>query len=116
MTADQQDLVAALAKQDPFKDASTSRLLGTIVALGGEVFVLKAQVERLTRALQAAGVLDEASLAQVGEDKQMAAWIANEERQFGEALLRPFLEPDRVRNVAGLMADDPFIQAAGGKK
>ena len=39
-----------------FEQQDTARLLGVIAALGGEVFVLKAQVERLTRALSAAGL------------------------------------------------------------
>lgn len=105
MNQEHENLIAALETQDAFKDPTTSRLLGMIVALGGEVFVLKAQVERLTRALQAAGGVDDAALARAGEDKTMSAWIAREERQFGEALLRPFLEPDRVKNVAAMMRD-----------
>lgn len=116
MTQEHEALISALEAQDAFKDPATSRLLGTIVALGGEVFVLKAQVERLTRALQAAGVVDDAALARVGEDKTMSAWIASEERQFGETLLRPFLQPDLVKNVAAMMRDDTAIEPAQVKK
>ena len=116
MTQEHEALISALETQDAFNDATTSRLLVTIVALGGEVFVLKAQVERLTRALQAAGVVDAAALARAGEDKAMSAWIASEERQFGEALLRPFLQPDQVKNVAAMMRDNTSVDSAQVKK
>ena len=48
------DLVAELGKLGA-RDPEAARLMGMIVALAGEVFVLKAQVERLTRALEAGG-------------------------------------------------------------
>src|SRR6185369_15278778 len=49
---DKADLVAELAKLGA-RDPESARLMGMIVALAGEVFVLKAQLERLTRALEA---------------------------------------------------------------
>jgi hypothetical protein len=61
-------------------------------------------VERLTRALEKAGGLKEESLAEAGQSKEMAAWIAKEEKAFGEALLRPFVEPD-------LAAASPFMES-----
>jgi hypothetical protein len=88
---------------DGFDDPNTARLLGMIVALGGEVFVLKAQVERLTRALQRAGVLDAVALEAMSEDPNLAAWVGREEKSFGTALLQPFLAPDLVKQVTGLM-------------
>lgn len=56
-------LVAQLARLDAPGDAQGNRLLGMVVALAGEVFVLKARVERLSRALEATGGIDAARLA-----------------------------------------------------
>ena len=49
--------VAELIDLDFFQDSTTQRLLGVITALGGEVYVLKAMVNRLTVALEQQGVV-----------------------------------------------------------
>ena len=98
------ELISSSQEHEFFGQPDTARLMGMIVALGGEVFVLKAQVERLTRALEKAGALKEAELAEAGQSKEMAAWIATEEKAFGEALLRPFVQPD-------LAAASPFTES-----
>ena len=88
------ELISSSQDHEFFGHPDTARLMGMIVALGGEVFVLKAQVERLTRALEKAGAVGESALAEAGQSADMAAWIAREEKAFGEALLRPFVNPD----------------------
>lgn len=88
-----------------FEQPDTARLLGVIAALGGEVFVLKAQVERLTRALNAAGLVDDAALNATAASPQMQRWMSEEENKFGQALMRPFVHPDDAVNVSAFMAE-----------
>lgn len=97
------EMIASAQGREFFNHPDTARLMGMIVALGGEVFVLKAQVERLTQALRKSGTVAEDALAEAGKSKEMAAWIAREEKAFGEALLRPFVNPD-------LAAASPFME------
>ena len=94
----------ALEDLEFFEKPDTARLLGVIAALGGEVFVLKAQVERLTRALQARGAIDEAALEKAAASPDMARWMSEEEKAFGRAVMRPFAHPDDIRNVAASMS------------
>jgi len=98
-------LVAQLAKLDAPGDADTGRLLGMVVALAGELFVVKAQLERLTRALDASGVLDTARLAAAGESEGMQAWLATEELALTRAVLRQWTAPDIAVNVADRMLE-----------
>ena len=68
------------------------------------MFVAKAQAERLRRALERAGVVDEAALAEAGTDERMAAWFAAEERDFTRAVLMPFLRGDAsIDATAGML-------------
>ncbi len=97
------ELISSAQGREFFNHPDTARLMGMIVALGGEVFVLKAQVERLTQALMKSGAVAENALAEAGQSKDMAVWIAREEKTFGEALLRPFVNPD-------LGAASPFME------
>lgn len=99
------DLISQLSKLDYPGDANASRQLGMMVALAGEVFVLKAQVERLTRALETAGVMDAARLGEAGESEAMQRWLAAEEKQFGRVLLKPYVEPDVAVNATNLMQE-----------
>jgi len=88
-----------------FEQQDTARLLGVIAALGGEVFVLKAQVERLTRALSAAGLVDEALLSGTSASAEMQRWMSEEEKKFGRTLMRPFVHLDEAVNVSAFMAE-----------
>ncbi|HYF21563.1 MAG TPA: hypothetical protein VEA40_27125 [Ramlibacter sp.] len=87
------DLVAELAKFGE-RSPESARLMGLAMALAGEVFVLKAQVERLTRALQAQGSLSPDALEAAGRSREMAAWMAAEEAAYAGSLAAPFLQPD----------------------
>jgi len=86
-----------------FEGADTERLLAMIVALGGEVFVLKAELQRLRLCLAAAGVADDAALAQTATSDAYRAWQAQEENAFGRNLLRPFVHPDDASDVRDLV-------------
>jgi hypothetical protein len=96
------DLVAELAKLGA-RDPEAARLMGMIVALAGEVFVLKAQVERLTRALEAGGAVDAQRLAAAAAGEGMAKWLAAEEAAFARGLTAPYLQPDVAVNATDWM-------------
>jgi len=103
--SDKDDLVAELGKLGA-RDPESARLMGMIVALAGEVFVLKAQVERLTRALQAGGAVDAKSLAEAAAQEGMAKWLENEEAAFARSLTAPYLEPDLSVNATKWMRSE----------
>ncbi len=88
---------------DFFKDDTTQRLLGVITALGGEVYVLKALVHRLTVALEQQGVVTDGILAEAAASDAHRSWQATEEQTFAAELLRPWLEPDSVPDVRAFM-------------
>jgi hypothetical protein len=103
--SDKDDLVAELGKLGA-RDPESARLMGMIVALAGEVFVLKAQVERLTRALQAGGAVDAKSLAAAAAEEGMAKWLETEEAAFSRSLTAPYLEPDLSVNATKWMRSE----------
>ena len=80
-----------------FDDPAVTRLMGTVVALAGEVFVLKALNARLTRALLASGALTDQQLAEVGDSAEMQRWLETEKDEFARALLGPVRDPDLAR-------------------
>jgi hypothetical protein len=88
---------------DFFQDARIAGLLGAVVALSGELLVLKAEVRRLRATLEADRVLDPQQLERVGDRPDVQAWIAHEAQAQARAVLAPILTPDAVRDVRGLM-------------
>ena len=99
------DLVAELGKLGALESSESTRLMGMVMALAGEVFVLRAQVERLTRALQASGGVTEQALAAAGSDEAMQKWLAAEEGAFARAVTAPYLEGDRSVDATGWMRE-----------
>jgi hypothetical protein len=99
------DLIAELGKLGALDDAESTRLLGMIMALAGEVFVLKAQVERLTRALEAGGAVDAQRMAAAAESDGMKNWLASEETAFARGLTAPYLDIDRALNSTRWMRE-----------
>ncbi len=106
MAKPEQPNAAELIGLDFFEDQTTARLLGVITALGGEVYVLKALVHRLTTALESQGVVTEDILEQAAASETHRAWRAEEEKTFGAEMLRPWLEPDAAADVRRFMAAD----------
>jgi hypothetical protein len=80
---------AFLETGDGVRDPLMSRLLATCVALGGEVFVLKAELERMKRVLAASGAASADALEAVRREPSFAQWMAQEERDFAAHLLDP---------------------------
>lgn len=98
------DLAAELGKLGE-REPETARLMGMVMALAGEVFVLKAQVERLTRALQAGGAVNAERLAAAGAEEGMKKWLEAEEAVFSRTLTAPYLQPDISVNSTRWMRD-----------
>jgi len=92
--------LAGLGEPDPMDGA---RLIGMITALAAEVYVLKAEVQRLKLALDAAGTTSAAALEDAGRSPAMRDWFNTEEAAFGRALLRPFTHPDEAPDVSARM-------------
>lgn len=79
------------------------QLMATVIALGGEVFLLKAELQRLRLALQERGGLTGPELEAAGATADFKAWLDAEHKEFARALLDPFAaqaaagEPGRPR-------------------
>ena len=99
-----------LPKHQYFEDPAITRLMGMMVALAGEVFVLKAKNERLQRALKKNKVVSGRALKALDQDKDLQAWLLEEREEFAKNLLAPILEPDvaqmRREQLFGSKADD----------
>ena len=99
-----EDLVTELGRLDHGNQIEPARLLGMIVALAGEVFVLKAQNERLQRAIKASGMLADGELNTAAAEDAMQAWFVAEEQAFTRAVLGPLLQGDKAINAtAGML-------------
>ena len=103
--AERPDLVAELGKLGA-RDPEAARLMGMVVALAGEVFVLKAQLERLTRALETGGSVDAARLAAAAASESMTKWLETEEAAFARSLTAPYLDPDVSVNATRWMREE----------
>lgn len=99
-----------LPKHQYFEDPAITCLMGMMTALAGEVFVLKAQNERLQRALKKKKVVSDKSLDALNQDKELQAWMLKEREEFAKHLLGPILEPDvaqlRREELFGNSSDD----------
>lgn len=105
MTVNPTESITGLAGLQPGDTMDSARLLGMIVALAGEVFVLKSEVARLKLALAERDTVDDAVLARAAASPAMRDWMAREESAFGHALLRPFTHPDEAPDIS------PFLHA-----
>ena len=77
-----------------FEDPAVSRLMGTVLALTGELFVAKAELEVLKRALIASGTLTEEALDKVHESPAMQEFLVDERDQYAQHLFDPIRQPD----------------------
>lgn len=79
--------------------SDTERLLAMIMALGGELFVLKAEMKRLKIALNKHEFISERDLDFVAESSEFAFWLSSEEKEFGEHLMNSYTQADKVGQV-----------------
>jgi hypothetical protein len=95
---------APLVTLNGFEDPNIARMFGVVMALAGEVYVLKAEVERLKMALAENALVDDESLRRAEESQPMQCWLAEEQGAFTADILRPWLEPDAALDVRNHMA------------
>lgn len=80
------DPLAGMRARRPYVSADIDLLLQSLIALGGEVFVLRAELEAMRRA----GGPDLAGRAEaVRLTPDFQAWMAAEEIRFGRHMLDP---------------------------
>ena len=89
-------------KHQYFEDPAITRLMGMMVALAGEVFVLKAKNERLLRALKKKKVVSDKALKALDHDKDMQAWLLKEREEFLGKVRR---EGDEILELARARAE-----------
>ena len=90
---------------DGFTEPRDARMFGVMMALASEVYVLKAEVQRLNAALEQGGLVTGDALEAAGQTEAMAAWLSAEQKTFTADLLRPWLEPDPIADVRHFMSD-----------
>lgn len=77
-----------------FSDPAVGRLMGTVMALSGELFVAKSELEVLKRALVARGAITEDDLDRASETEDMHTFLVDERNQYAEHLFEPIRVPD----------------------
>jgi hypothetical protein len=77
-----------------FSDPAVSRLMGTVLALSGELFVAKAEIELLKRTLIARGIVTDDAFDLVNESSEMQGYLVAERTQYAQHLLEPIRQPD----------------------
>lgn len=77
-----------------FSDPAVSRLVGTVLALSGELFVAKAEVELLKRTLVARGVVPDDAFDEVNQSPEMHGYLVSEREQYAQHLLGPIRQLD----------------------
>ena len=77
-----------------FADPAVSRLMGTVLALSGELFVAKAELELLRRTLVAHGVVTDDAFDRVNESPEMQGYLVDERNQYAQHLFEPIRQPD----------------------
>jgi len=71
------------------KPQDISQLMSMVIALGAEVFMLKAELKRLQLTLTESGLIDEKNTQLSGEGAAFNAWLAQEQNIFAQNLLDP---------------------------
>jgi hypothetical protein len=98
-----EQLIEEMSRLDYGNGVESSRLIRMVVALAGEVFVMKAQNECLRQALIAQGAVDLEALERQAASQTMNAWLATEEQAFAQAILEPLVTGDGTINTVDQM-------------
>jgi hypothetical protein len=77
-------------EQQFFQDAAIDRMMGSVMALAKEVFVLRSRLHALESQLTATGALDADEMAATAGDEEAAA-IKASAKAFAAAILKPLL-------------------------
>jgi hypothetical protein len=86
-----------LENLDYTKDPLVARLLEMVVGLGGEVFLLKAELERLKAGMAAKNLVSGSELDAAAQTEAFRQWLAKEQETFALHLLDPIA---RGRSIA----------------
>jgi hypothetical protein len=79
-----------------FNDPAVGRLMGSLLALTGELFVAKAEIEVLKKALAARGLLSESDLVEAAGSEEHQAYLASERAAYAEHVFEPLRVPDQA--------------------
>jgi len=90
-------------EQQFFEDAAIDRMMGLVMALAKEVFVLRSRLRALENRLTASGALDADSVDQPAGDEEAAAIKANAQA-FAAGILKPLLG---LQDAVGPTDSDP---------
>ncbi len=91
---------APRAEQQFFEDPAVDRMMGIVMALATEHYVLRDRVRALESELARQGNLDLKALARAPDTEQRAAGRADSEA-FAQALLEPLLGRQQSRGASG---------------
>jgi len=89
-----------------FTQPNEARMFGVVMALASEVYILKAEVRRLSAALEDNDLVNGDALEAAGQSEGMAAWLSSEQQAFTAEILRPWLEPDPIADARHFMSDE----------
>ena len=78
---------------DGFTQPNDARMLVVVMALASEVYILKAEVRRLTAALEDNDLVNGDALEAAEQTEAMESWLAAEKKAFTAEILRPWLDP-----------------------
>lgn len=81
-------------------------MFGVVMALASEVYILKAEVRRLTAALENNDLVSGDALEAAARSEAMEDWLSAEQKAFTAELLRPWLEPDPIADARHFMSDE----------
>jgi hypothetical protein len=97
-----------------FNDPAVGRLMGSLLALTGELFVAKAEIEVLKKALAARGLLTESDLVEAAASDEQQAYLASERSAYAEHVFEPLRVPDQaMEQHSQLYGPGPHPDAAG---
>ncbi|MGE0798345.1 MAG: hypothetical protein AB7G13_34500 [Lautropia sp.] len=89
----------------------SGRLLGMMLALAADVYMLKAEVSRLRIALAHKNVMEPADLTAAADSADFAAWDRKERSLSVESLLEPWLHPDKAPDLLSMMLQEESATA-----
>jgi hypothetical protein len=79
-----------------FNDPAVGRLMGSLLALTGELFVVKAELEVLKKALQSQGVVAENNLEEASSSEEVQEFLVRERTAYAEHVFGPIRTPDQA--------------------
>lgn len=79
-----------------FNDPAVGRLMGSLLAVTGELFVAKAEIEVLKQALKKAGVITESDLVEAAASAEQQEYLKSERDAYAAHVIDPLRVPDQA--------------------